>query len=66
MRELMRLYRSLAKRRLAEDRLQRSAAAFFAGYVAGDRPLRAALLRHGGSEARRLALHELAYAQEPR
>ncbi len=61
MTELMRLYRSLRKRNLLERVGARGCAAFFHAYVAGDRPLRQALLRSLPRERRRVALHALRY-----
>jgi 3-deoxy-D-manno-octulosonic acid kinase len=59
--ELMRLYRSLVKRGLLERVGPRGCAAFFAGYVRGDRALRRALRAGMGRERLRLALHGLHY-----
>lgn len=59
MRELMRLYRSLRKSGV-EDR-DRLAAAAFRAYCAGDRALRAGLLRWRAVEALRVAIHGLGY-----
>ena len=61
MSELMRLYRSLARRdllrRLGPDPCDR----FLAAYTAGDSSLRSALLHHLPRERARLALHRLAW-----
>ena len=61
MAELMRLYRSLVKRRLTGRVGVRGYAAFFRAYVAGDRALRRALLSYLPRERRRVALHALLY-----
>ncbi len=61
MAELMRLYRSVRKRRLVETVGPRGCAGFFSAYVAGDRALRRALLAHLPRERWRLAIHALAY-----
>jgi 3-deoxy-D-manno-octulosonic acid kinase len=60
-RELGRLWRSLAKRRVAESLGERGVASFFAAYCAGDRALRDALLARLPAERRRAALHSLHY-----
>jgi hypothetical protein len=59
MRELMRLYRSLVKRRHAEQIGARGCARFLRAYCAGDRELRRALLAWLPRERRRLARHAL-------
>jgi len=59
--ELMRLYRSLLKRRLLGRVGERGCARFLAAYVAGDRDLRRALRPHLRREKLRVALHALAY-----
>jgi tRNA A-37 threonylcarbamoyl transferase component Bud32 len=59
--ELMRLYRSLLKRRLLERVGERGCARFLAAYVSGDRVLRRALRSHLRREKLRVALHALAY-----
>jgi hypothetical protein len=61
MAELMRLYRSLLKRRLDHRVGPRECATFFGAYVAGDRTLRRALLTHLPRERRRIARHALLY-----
>ena len=61
MRELMRLYRSLGKRRLLEGLGPRVEVAFLEEYVAGDRELRAALLRELPREQRRIARHAVSW-----
>jgi hypothetical protein len=61
MAELMRLHRSLVKRRLLGRVGPRGCARFFAAYTAGDRELRRALLRHLPRERARLALHALGW-----
>jgi tRNA A-37 threonylcarbamoyl transferase component Bud32 len=61
MAELMRLHRSLVKRRLTGRVGDRGYAAFFRAYVAGDRGLRRALLTTLRHEQRRIALHALLY-----
>ena len=60
-RELGRLWRSLAKRRVAAQVGERGVASFFAAYCAGDRALRDALLRRLPAERRRAAVHRLHY-----
>jgi len=60
-RELMRLYRSLIKRRLSGRVGRRGCARFLAAYVAGDRELRRALRTHFRFERLRIAVHALAY-----
>jgi 3-deoxy-D-manno-octulosonic acid kinase len=60
-RELGRLWRSLAKRGVADQVGERGIAAFLSAYCAGDRALRAALNRHLPAERRRAALHALLY-----
>ena len=59
--ELMRLYRSLLKRRLDHRVGSRGYAAFFSAYTAGDRALRRALLAHLPRERRRIARHAILY-----
>ncbi len=59
--ELMRLYRSLLKRRLLEPVGERGCARFLAAYVGGDRELRRALRSHLRREKLRVALHALTY-----
>lgn len=59
--ELMRLYRSLVKRGVLGRVGPRGCAAFFAGYVRGDRALRRALRAGMGRERLRLALHGFHY-----
>lgn len=61
MRELMRLQRSLIKRRLAETVGARGYARFLAEYTRGDRRLRGELLSHLGRERLRIALHTVLY-----
>jgi hypothetical protein len=61
MTELMRLHRSLAKRGLLAEVGARGCAGFFAAYTAGDRELRAALLRRLPRERARLAIHALGW-----
>lgn len=61
MAELMRLYRSLRKRRVLATVGERGCARFFRAYVAGDRALRAALLARLPWERRRIAVHALRY-----
>jgi tRNA A-37 threonylcarbamoyl transferase component Bud32 len=61
MAELMRLHRSLVKRGLLPQVGIRGCARFFASYTAGDRDLRAALLRRLPAERARLALHTLGW-----
>ena len=59
--EIMRLYRSLAKRDLASAVGHRGCAAFLRAYTGTDRGLRRALLRNLRRERRRLAFHRLAW-----
>lgn len=59
--ELMRLYRSLHKRRLLARVGPRGCAQFFAAYVDGDRTLRRALRKGLAWERLLLAFHTLAY-----
>src|SRR5262245_8993368 len=59
--EMMRLYRSLAKRGLVEAVGARGCAAFLRAYTGADRSLRGALLRHLPRERLRLALHGIGY-----
>ncbi|MGE4608729.1 MAG: hypothetical protein AAEJ52_18505, partial [Myxococcota bacterium] len=61
MRELMRLQRSMIKRRLAETVGARGYARFLAEYTRGDRRLRGELLSHLGRERLRIALHAVLY-----
>lgn len=65
MAELMRLYRSLRKRRLLGAGSARVCAAFFGAYCAGDRALRSALLANVRREQLRIAAHALAYRRDP-
>jgi 3-deoxy-D-manno-octulosonic acid kinase len=57
MRELMRLYRSLAKRGAADAFGARGCARFLHAYCGGDRALRSALLARLPQERRRLSRH---------
>ena len=69
MRELMRLYRSLRKRSLRDGLATepgRAEVAFFEAYVAGDRALRSALLRHLPREQRRITRHATAWRSTSR
>ena len=68
MRDLMRLYRSLAKRGLLERVGDRSIAAFLGAYTSGDRELRRQLLAALPRERRRLRRHRLGWqlARKPR
>jgi 3-deoxy-D-manno-octulosonic acid kinase len=61
MSELMRLYRSLARRGLLERLGPEAGARFLAAYSDGDAALRGALLRHLPRERARMALHRLAW-----
>jgi tRNA A-37 threonylcarbamoyl transferase component Bud32 len=61
MRELARLYRSLLKRGLMERVGEKGRGAFLSAYLAGDRQLGRALLRHWPAERRRVARHALGY-----
>jgi 3-deoxy-D-manno-octulosonic acid kinase len=61
MAQLMRLYRSLLKRDLLRGVGDAGCATFFESYVAGDRPLREALLARLPAERRRVARHALRY-----
>jgi 3-deoxy-D-manno-octulosonic acid kinase len=61
MKELMRLYRSLLKRKLLDTVGRRGCAAFLSAYTGGDRGLRQALLAHLRRERLRVALHALRY-----
>jgi hypothetical protein len=61
MAELMRLHRSLVKRGLLAEVGTRGCVRFFASYTAGDRKLRAALLRRLPRERARLAIHALGW-----
>ena len=64
--ELGRLWRSLAKRGVAEQVGERGLAAFLSAYCAGDRALREALGRRLPAERRRAALHALLYPRTRR
>jgi 3-deoxy-D-manno-octulosonic acid kinase len=64
MTELMRLYRSLEKRRLLNEESDRICSAFFGAYCGGDRSLRAALLANAKREQLRVAAHALAYRDD--
>ncbi len=66
MAELMRLYRSLRKRGLAEVVGPRGCARFFSAYVAGDRALRRSLLAHLRRERWHVAVHALCYRDSRR
>jgi tRNA A-37 threonylcarbamoyl transferase component Bud32 len=59
--ELARLHRSLIKRGLENGSCRRTRAAFFAGYLQGDRELRRALLTTRRFEALRTGAHALFY-----
>jgi 3-deoxy-D-manno-octulosonic acid kinase len=61
MAELMRLYRSLLKRRVFERVGAGGRAAFFAGYTNGDAALARTLLEHWPRERRRVARHAIGY-----
>ncbi len=61
MAQLMRLYRSLRKRRVLERVGPRGLARFFGAYCAGDRELRRALRARLPRELRRVALHATQY-----
>jgi 3-deoxy-D-manno-octulosonic acid kinase len=61
MRELMRLYRSVVKRRLLKPLGPQGVRRFFEAYVGSDRDLGRALLTHLPHELRRLRLHALCY-----
>lgn len=61
MRELMRLYRSLVKRRLTDAVGARGCAVFLSAYTRGDRALRRALMASLPAERRRIAIHALGY-----
>ena len=61
MRDLMRLYRSLLKRRLLERVGDRGIATFLQAYTSGDRELRRELLDALPRERRRLRWHRLAW-----
>lgn len=63
MTEIMRLYRSLVKRRLPGALAPEVIAHFLDGYTAGDADLRDALLAHLGRERLRLAIHRLGYGR---
>lgn len=62
MRELMRLYRSLKKRKLLDRLGRRGIAAFYASYLAGDRALDREMQRHHRREKIRVAAHALFYS----
>jgi tRNA A-37 threonylcarbamoyl transferase component Bud32 len=61
MAEIMRLYRSIVKRRLLDTAGPEVLASFLEAYTRGDPTLRAALLAHLRRERRRVALHALGY-----
>lgn len=61
MAEIMRLYRSLVKRRMSGALAPGVIAHFLDGYTAGDAGLRDALLAHLPRERLRLAIHRLGY-----
>jgi hypothetical protein len=61
MRELMRLHRSLLKRRWTETIGARGYARFLESYTAGNRRLRERLLTHLPRERLRTALHRAGY-----
>jgi 3-deoxy-D-manno-octulosonic acid kinase len=61
--EIIRLYRSLAKRGLSAAVGRRGRAAFLRAYTGSDRNLRRALLRHLPRERRRLAFHRLGWGR---
>jgi len=61
MAQLMRLYRSLRKRRLLDRVGTHECAAFFRAYVAHDRALRRAMIERLPAERRRVARHALLY-----
>lgn len=61
MLELMRLYRSLQKRRLHDALRPRIRAVFFSAYLSGDRELRDRLLAHQRFERLRTRAHSLLY-----
>jgi hypothetical protein len=61
MAEIMRLYRSLVRRRLLARLGADPCDRFLSAYCDGDAPLRVALLRHLPRERARLALHRLAW-----
>jgi 3-deoxy-D-manno-octulosonic acid kinase len=63
MAEIMRLYRSLLKRRLSHALAPDVIARFLDAYTAADAELRAALLAHLPRERLRLAIHRLGYRQ---
>jgi 3-deoxy-D-manno-octulosonic acid kinase len=65
MRELMRLQRSLIKRRFVQTVGARGLARFLAEYTGGDRRLRRELLSHLGRERLRIALHAVLYPAPP-
>ena len=63
MAEIMRLYRSLLKRRMSGALAPEVIARFLDAYTAGDADLRAALLAHLPRERLRLAIHRLGYGR---
>ena len=63
MAEIMRLYRSLVKRRMSDALAPEVIAHFLDGYTAGDADLRDALLAHLPRERLRLAIHRLGYGR---
>jgi hypothetical protein len=63
MAEIMRLYRSLLKRRMSGALAPEVIAHFLDAYTAGDADLRAALLAHLPRERLRLAIHRLGYGR---
>jgi 3-deoxy-D-manno-octulosonic acid kinase len=63
MAEIMRLYRSLVKRRMPAALAPEAVAHFLDGYTAGDSDLRDALLAHLPRERLRLAIHRLGYGR---
>jgi 3-deoxy-D-manno-octulosonic acid kinase len=65
MAELMRLYRSLARRDLLARLGPDPGVRFLAAYCAGDQALRSALLRHLPRERARMALHRLGWPRRP-
>jgi 3-deoxy-D-manno-octulosonic acid kinase len=63
MAEIMRLYRSLVKRRASDALAPDVIAHFLDGYTAGDGDLREALLAHLPRERLRLAIHRVGYGR---
>jgi 3-deoxy-D-manno-octulosonic acid kinase len=63
MAEIMRLYRSLVKRRTSDALAPEVIAHFLDGYTAGDADLRDALLAHLPRERLRLAIHRIGYGR---